>query len=115
MRILIVDDHRPSVEVLRHVLISRGHECACADDVPGALESLQLFRPDAVIYEWNLRAGAGRGLAHRLRAASTEFGAVPLIITISTLDEPTEFIRDEAVDAYMVKPFDLESLTCMLR
>jgi CheY-like chemotaxis protein len=57
----------------------------------------------------------GRRLAHRLRAASAAYGAAPLIIAISTLDEPAELTRDVAIDAYGVKPFNLDSLACLLQ
>lgn len=66
---------------------------------------------DVVIYEWNLRHGA-RGFVRRLRAVSMTRLRV---IVLSAQDEPVGFRDAEDVDAYLVKPFDIEQLESVLR
>jgi CheY-like chemotaxis protein len=111
LRVLIVDEHGPSIAVLFHALTSRGFTCERACSAELALARVASFQPDVVIYEWNLSAG-GRGLPQRLRAASTRALAV---IALSTLDEPAGFREMEQVDAYLMKPLDVAQLDSLMR
>lgn len=111
LKILIVDEHAPSIAVLSHALASRGHACEAVATVENALACAASLALDVVIYEWNLRGGA-HGFVRRLRATSVTRVRV---IALSAQDEPAGFRDDEDVDAYLVKPFDIEQLESVLR
>jgi len=112
LRILVVDDHGPSIAVLCHALTSRGHTCEGVRTATDALRCVDRFQPQVVLYEWNLRDGGGLGLASRLRAASR---SVAIVIVLSALNEPDEFCATEHVDAYLTKPFDVSQLESVLQ
>lgn len=112
LRILVLDEHAPSMSVLRHALRSRGYTCKGATTIAEALELAVALQPDVVLYEWHLRDDAGRGLANRLRAASNH--SVRLMVAVSTLDEPEGFCASECVDAYLTKPFHIEQVEALL-
>lgn len=111
LRLLVIDDHEISMVVLRTVLRQRGHVCEGTTNVEEALVLMASLRPHAIFYEWNLRGGRGEGLVGRLRA-SAEGTAV--LIVVSTLDEPTDFLDAHGVDAYVRKPFDIEVIESLL-
>ena len=111
LKILVVDDHGPSIAVLCHALRSRGYACEAVSTATDALNCVCRFQPQVVFYEWNLRDGAGIGLAARLRAASR---SVAFVIVLSTLNEPDEFCDSEHVDAYLTKPFDVGQVESVL-
>ena len=111
LKILVVDDHGPSIAVLCHALTSRGHACEAVSSATDALDCVGRFQPQVVFYEWNLRDGRGLGLAARLRAASQ---SVAFVIALSTLNEPDEFRNSEHVDAYLTKPFDVGQVESVL-
>jgi two-component system, OmpR family, response regulator len=111
LRVLIVDDHAPSVAVLALALTSRGYTCEAVSDAAEAVECVARFEPDVVFYEWRVEGGSGLGLADRLRAASR---AAITVIALSTHDEPDDFCANEGVDAYLTKPFDMMELDCVL-
>lgn len=66
------------------------------------------FRPHVVLYEWNLRNSVGTGLARSIRGAAV--GTGPMVIALSTLDEPEGFRLSEEIDGYLTKPFQVELL-----
>ena len=111
LKILILDEHAPSIAVLTIALTSRGYACEAASTAAEAIAHVAQFHPDVVIYEWDLHNGAGRGLADRLRDAS---GTVMKVIALSARDEPVDFRQSERVDEYVTKPVDLSSLESLL-
>lgn len=110
MKILIVDQHAPSIAVLSHALASRGYAFETASSVGEAIARIVSFSPDVVVYEWNLREG-GHGVAKRFRAASL---SALTVIALSALNEPDGFREAEHVDAYLKKPFDAAQLESAL-
>lgn len=106
-KILIVDEHPPSLAVLAYALASRGYACEAACTAGEALARVAAWQPNVVVYEWDLREGDGRGLARRFRAASP---SVTMVISVSAHNEPEDFRDSEQVDGYLIKPFDVEQL-----
>lgn len=111
LKILILDEHAPSIAVLAIALTSRGYACEAASTAAEAIAYAAQFHPDVVIYEWDLHNDTGRGLARRLRDAS---GTVMKVIALSARDEPVDFRQSERVDGYVTKPVDLRSLEALL-
>lgn len=91
----------------------RGFTCECAETADAGVACVGVFRPDVVVYEWQMPGGAG--LSRRLRTAcSNAIG----VIALSTQDEPDGFRDLEQVDAYVRKPYDfgyLESAILRIR
>jgi two-component system, OmpR family, response regulator len=106
-RILVLDEHEPSLVVLCRVLASRGHTCDAVSSAADALDLVASLRPRVVLYEWYRRDGRGLGLAKALRAACA---LSMMVIAVSALDQPHGFCATEEVDAYITKPFDVARL-----
>lgn len=87
--------------MISFVIASRGHLCTAVESAEAAFAALEGFRADAVIYDWNRRAGALLGFA---RAVKARFEHVLGAIVTSSLDEPPRFQSTEAVDSYFTKP-----------
>jgi DNA-binding response OmpR family regulator len=112
-RILVLDEHEGSNLVISCALTLLGHTCKTAESLTTAFALLPSFRPDIVIYEWMLQRANGVGLAARLRAALDACMVTPLIVVLSTQNEPARFREREHIDAYFTKPFhatDLEEI-----
>lgn len=103
-RILVVDQHVESRTTTTIVLTSRGHLCKHADSTASAIEAVDAFRPDVVIYEWNLRGDNAAGLAQQLKTQAKNYGSELMVIAVSTAEEPDGFSQRERVDAYFTKP-----------
>lgn len=114
LRALIVDDHPPSLLVLRLALESRGAWCQEATTIARSLVWLATSWPDVVFFEWRLRSGDAHGFARDLRALAADRGDIPTIVALSTQPEPEGFRAREAVDAYLMKPLVAEQLDAVL-
>jgi two-component system phosphate regulon response regulator PhoB len=97
----VLDDHPGSRRMLAYVLAARGHRCVAVESAEEARSTLTEFAPDAVIYDWNLRAGKLRGFAQDVKARCS---SVHGVVVTSSLDEPPEFQGAEGLDGYFTKP-----------
>ncbi len=113
-RVLIVDDHEASRLGTCHVLALCGHVCFTAGTAPAAMDAIDVFRPEAVVLEWKLAGGAGRGLTHALRTKAAASSRKLVVLVVSTSDEPDGFRERELVDAYFTKPISMIRIAEML-
>lgn len=109
-RILLLDEHRPSLAVLKLVLTGRGHVCECVETAEEALKAMASFAPDIVLYEWHLSRATGRGFARAARSIAARQHRRIVIVAISTQEEPEHFRATEDVDDYLTKPYQGDSL-----
>ena len=58
MKILVVDDHRDSVDSLSRLLEAHGHTTARAYDGRQALEACRRFEPDVVVLDIDMQSTA---------------------------------------------------------
>lgn len=115
MRILVVDDHHPTVELMRLTLTSFGHSVLSATNVVDALRLVGTDRPDVVLSDLTFAVGADTGqdgyaLARALR--SDPGHADLALLAVTGVNSPSEL--DAAIrsgfDEVVVKPFEVESL-----
>ena len=115
VHILVVDDHLPTIELMRLTLTSFGHSVRSATTVVEALSLVASKRPDVVLSDLTFSAGADTGedgyaLARALRANPGH--ADLAILAITGVNSPSE--RQAALDSgfndVVVKPFNVESL-----
>lgn len=103
-RILLVDEHVPSLRSMSYALSLCGHVCDWAESAGAAMVAIDGFAPECVVLEWNLKSGSGFGLARALRERSTALGRPLIIFAVSAVDEPNGFATREGIDQYFVKP-----------
>lgn len=79
-RVLVVDDHEDSREVLESLLFARGFDVVGVADAEAALESLRETRADAIVTDLTLPGMTGEALAAHVRAQG-DLAEVRLIAT----------------------------------
>ncbi|HEU4403263.1 MAG TPA: diguanylate cyclase [Candidatus Polarisedimenticolia bacterium] len=114
-RILIVDDDRDSVDLLRKWLAMEGYEVLGASSGKEALERMGNDRPDLVLLDLMIPPPDGLEVlrtAKKDRALST----IPLVIMTVKRDvkSKVECLRGGA-DDFIVKPFHFDELDAILR
>jgi two-component system, chemotaxis family, chemotaxis protein CheY len=109
--ILIVDDYRTMIRIIRNQLTQLGFDNL--DDAPdgcSALAKLKERQFGLVISDWNLAPMSGIELLQQMRA-DPALEALPfLMITARNRDDRVAEARAAGVNGHVVKPFNADTL-----
>ncbi|HEX5453918.1 MAG TPA: phosphate regulon transcriptional regulator PhoB [Stellaceae bacterium] len=114
-RVLVVEDERALVSMLRYNLEREGFAVEEAADGEEALLRLAESLPDAVLLDWMLPQVSGLEICRQIRrGANTR--ALPVIM-LTARGEEADRVRglDGGADDYIVKPFSPGELVARLR
>ncbi len=113
--ILIVEDDDDLRRIMRWGLEAEGFEVACAADGQQALEAVFQLRPDLVVLDWELPALSGIEVCTLIRNAEHSVG-IPVVM-VSGRYEADDIGRgiEAGADAYVTKPFAVETLAQEIR
>ncbi len=111
-KILIVEDDRHIVALVRYIMEREGYEVAAARDGVEGLEMAREFLPDLVILDLNMPRMDGVEMCRRLKAEQN-----PLVIFLTVHTERSAVSRGyrAGADDYMVKPFELDDLLARVK
>lgn len=111
MPILIVDDYKTMLRIIRNLLKQLGFENVDeATDGSAALAKLRDRAYGLVISDWNMEPMTGLQLLKEVRA-DDKLKAVPFImITAESKTENVISAKEAGVSNYIVKPFNAETL-----
>lgn len=106
-KILIVEDDRHIVALVRYILEREGYQVEAARDGVEGLEMARQFMPDLVVLDLNMPRMDGVEMCRRLKMEQN-----PLVIFLTVHTERTAMARSFRAggDDYMAKPFELEDL-----
>jgi DNA-binding response OmpR family regulator len=105
-RVLVVDDHADTAELLATMVACLGHETRCAHSGADALRLARDFDPDLVLLDLQLPDVLGYELVQDLRARPRYIAAV----TCWGRDEDRMRSFKAGLDQHIVKPLDLPKL-----
>lgn len=114
LRVLIVEDHHDSADMLAQMLTFDGAETQVAYLAEAAFAYCFHFRPDVILLDLHL-AGRHDGfwVAEQVRAEPPPLGALPIIaVTGDTFLTPQEM---QPFSGIVIKPIDVEALTRLLQ
>lgn len=111
-RILIVDDEKKIVDIVRAYLEREGYHVTAAYDGESALALVKTEAPDMIILDLMLPGVSGWDVCRTLRSKSD----IPIIM-LTARDEVTDKIvgLELGADDYMPKPFDPKELVSRVR
>ena len=109
--VLIVDDYKTMLRIIRNLLKQIGFENVDeASDGTEALGKLRAKRYGLVISDWNMSPMTGLELLQAVRA-DAKLATVPFImITAESKTENVVAAKQAGVSNYIVKPFNAETL-----
>jgi two-component system chemotaxis response regulator CheY len=115
MPILIVDDYKTMLKIIRNLLKQLGFtNVEEAMDGSEALGKLRDGEFDLVISDWNMEPMTGLQLLKEVRA-DERLRAVPfIIITAESKIENVVAAKEAGVSNYIVKPFNAQTLKAKL-
>ena len=110
--VLVVEDERKILEVVRDYLADAGFAVTTASDGPAALASARAVPPDLVVLDLGLPGLDGLDVARELHRRS----AVPIIMLTARGAEVDRILGLElGADDYLVKPFSPRELVARVR
>jgi two-component system, chemotaxis family, chemotaxis protein CheY len=111
MPILIVDDYKTMLRIIRSLLKQLGFDNVDeATDGQDALSKLRSKKYDLVISDWNMEPMSGLQLLKEVRADG-RMASVPFImITAESKTENVVAAKEAGVNNYIVKPFNAATL-----
>jgi len=106
-RILIVEDHAPTRNLLRSILARKGHEVTVAETMAEGLALLE-FLPDCVVLDLDLPDGPGETVLRRVREQNLSIR----VAVSSGCDDATRWgiVRALDPDAVLMKPIQVADL-----
>jgi DNA-binding response OmpR family regulator len=113
MKLLVAEDEKRMVELLRKGLEEEGHTVVCAMDGMEALELSRSYNFDMIILDVMMPRLNGYEVARKLRADK-----VPSpILMLTAKDSVQDIVRglDLGADDYLTKPFSFNELLARLR
>lgn len=114
LRVLVVDDHLDSNEMLAQLLALKGYEVQRVTSGPAALEAAQAFRPDVVLLDIGLPGMDGYEVARKLRSLERTRHAVLVAVTGYGSSRDLRESSQAGIDHHLVKPVDPERLFALL-
>ena len=115
MRILVVDDHAPSAEMVAEILGLEGYEVHIAHSASEAMDEAEHFAPRVVILDIGLPDEDGFEVARKIKARA-ELQEIRLIaLSGYGQSQYPRRAREAGFERYLVKPVDLDELLALVR
>ena len=114
LRILIVDDHEDTAEMLSMLLGGRGHETQVALDGTTALMAAASFQPHIGLLDLSLPGMSGYELAQRLRALPGLEQIRLVAVTGHGSDAHRARARAAGFDDHILKPVNLQAVDAVI-
>ena len=113
MRLLVIEDERRMLELLRKGLREEGHTVLCAADGTEALPLLREHEFDVVIADVMMPRMDGFEMASRMRAENN----YTRLLMLTAKDTVPDIVQglELGADDYMTKPFSFDELLLRLR
>ncbi|MEA3506994.1 MAG: response regulator [Elusimicrobiota bacterium] len=109
-KIMIVEDDRTTVKLLKYLLEKHGYETVSFENGKDAVDAIQEEKPDLILMDIMMPEMNGLEATEKIREIP-ELADTPIII-LSALGQEMEVTKGLKVgaDGYVVKPFDTQSL-----
>jgi signal transduction histidine kinase/CheY-like chemotaxis protein len=114
LRVLVVDDHQDSNEMLAQLLTLNGHEVRRVGSGPAAIEAGKEFGPDAVLLDIGLPGMDGYEVARNLRQLDATRGSVLIAVTGYGSSRDMRESSQAGIDHHLVKPVEPDRLFAIL-
>lgn len=116
-KLLIVDDDRANVKLVREALAPFGYQFVEANDGPQALSAIRQHRPDLIVMDVEMPGLSGVEVCRIVKANQGEngFGFIPVILMTARGGAAKIEGLELGADDYLVKPFDMLELSARVK
>ena len=111
-KILVVDDEKPIADILQFNLKKEGYDVECAYDGNEALEMVEEFKPDLILFDIMLPQRDGMEVCREVRKKYE----MPIIMLTAKDSEIDKVLGLElGADDYVTKPFSTRELIARVK
>lgn len=108
-KILVVDDDRAILEMLRDVLTYYGYDVNILSRGDRVFEKIDEYHPDLILMDIMLAGMDGRIICHAIKSYKTT-SDIPVILISATENGASCLTKDGAPDDFVPKPFNVDDL-----
>ena len=113
-RILIAEDHPPSLELMRYLLVAHGYTTLAAIDGREAIDLARSERPDLIICDLQMPRVTGYEVVQVLKQ-DPDLRTTPLLaVTAFSMLGDREAVLTAGFDGYFSKPIEPESFVAAI-
>lgn len=112
-KILIAEDDKAIVDVVRIILENEGYEIFTADRSKRVHEIIKENRPDVILMDIWLFGEDGGEIAKSIKAKSPT-STIPLVL-MSANNETEKITKEVGANDFLLKPFDIDDLLHIVR
>lgn len=114
-KILVVEDHRDTRELLKYNLTSAGFEFSATEDGLSGIKLAQAIKPEIIILDLMMPGLDGLDVCRRLKADAA-LSHIPVIMLTAKGEEIDKIVGLElGADDYVVKPFSPRELVLRIK
>jgi len=108
-KILVIDDEKDLVEMIKDFLLVRGYEVMTAANGEEGLEQIAKAAPDLIVLDMNMPKMGGIAFYQRIYDAIDDRPKYPVLV-LTARANLEQLFRDLNVDGFMTKPFEIDNL-----
>jgi DNA-binding response OmpR family regulator len=112
-KILVVDDDKPILEVVKTILENEGYDVEIISHWPDVFEKIKNYKPDLVILDIFIEEADGRVICKDLKKSKTT-ARIPVIL-FSATNRLEDYTKDSNAQGYLKKPFNTKELIDIVR
>jgi DNA-binding response OmpR family regulator len=109
-RVLVIDDERAILDVVRSILELHGYEVLAADDGSRGFATAQRRSPDVIVLDLMMPVMDGFAVLEALRGHERTAEVPVLVLTALQSDEVEDRCNELGASSYLRKPFEPDEL-----
>ena len=113
-RILVIEDHDETRELLRMALEQRGYQVTVAENGVRGYDTALFLKPDLIVTDIQMPGADGVHVVRRVRD-TTALEKIPILVTTAFGNGTATFALQLGANAYEPKPIDLDSFVSTVR
>jgi len=112
-RILVIDDDKPMLEMVKSILDNEGYVVETVSNWTIVFDKIRQYKPDLIILDIFISGSDGRVICKELKKSKTTTN-IPVIL-FSATNRLEAYTKDSNAQGYLKKPFDTMELVNIVK